>query len=471
MAAFAHSGLKLGLFEASQEPILVPQAAYNSAYGNTLLESQSVYVQLHDFNLSFFNGPLTGLNLTAGGTGYTVAPTVSITGGGATLDATATAAISGAYINAVALTLNPQGGSGSGYTSVPTVTIAPPVETTGTQATATATITRIVQSVTITNAGRSYTSPPTVRFNGGGGGGAVAVATITAGGAIATITVINGGSYTGTPTISFQGGGGNSARATAVMTGVVNSVLVTNGGSGYGENPAVTFTGGGGTGAAGTATFVPGVVTSLTLTDPGAGYLSAPTVAFNTGGKPGSGAAATAVGVSIKLEPKAMHDEMGAAYDIEYGRMGGLIGLELPVTTNINQALVLYPYISPPIDLLKNSITPLGTTNDGTQIWKITHNGVDTHPIHFHLVNVQLVNRVAWDGAMLPPHPSEVGWKETVRVNPLEHCIVAMRPVAPYAALRSAQQHSHDRCDPAGRRTGARRAGRFHRPAWQQRPR
>ena len=37
-----------------------------------------------------------------------------------------------------------------------------------------------------------------------------------------------------------------------------------------------------------------------------------------------------------------------------------------------------------------------------TQIWKITHNGVDTHAIHFHLFNVQLLNRVGWDGAIRP---------------------------------------------------------------------
>ena len=68
---------------------------------------------------------------------------------------------------------------------------------------------------------------------------------------------------------------------------------------------------------------------------------------------------------------------------------------------------------------------------DGTQIWKITHNGVDTHPIHFHLFNVQLINRVAWDNAVRPPDANELGWKETVRVDPLEDTIVAMRPVAP----------------------------------------
>ena len=59
--------------------------------------------------------------------------------------------------------------------------------------------------------------------------------------------------------------------------------------------------------------------------------------------------------------------------------------------------------------------------NDGeTQIWKVTHNGVDTHAIHVHLFNVQLINRVGWDGAIRPPDPNELGWKETVRMNPLE---------------------------------------------------
>ena len=59
--------------------------------------------------------------------------------------------------------------------------------------------------------------------------------------------------------------------------------------------------------------------------------------------------------------------------------------------------------------------------------WKITHNGVDTHAIHFHLVNVQVINRVGWDGAIRPPDPNELGWKETVRMNPLEDVIVALK--------------------------------------------
>ena len=92
-----------------------------------------------------------------------------------------------------------------------------------------------------------------------------------------------------------------------------------------------------------------------------------------------------------------------------------------------------FPYLSPPVEIIKDSVygTPLGSTEDGTQIWKITHNGVDTHTIHFHLFNVQLINRVAWDNAIRKADPNEVGWKETLRVNPLQDTIVALRPVAP----------------------------------------
>ena len=76
-------------------------------------------------------------------------------------------------------------------------------------------------------------------------------------------------------------------------------------------------------------------------------------------------------------------------------------------------------------------MTPISTNADGTQIWKITHNGVDTHPIHFHLYDVQVINRVTWDNIIIPPDPTELGWKDTVRVSPLEDTIVALRPIVP----------------------------------------
>lgn len=137
--------------------------------------------------------------------------------------------------------------------------------------------------------------------------------------------------------------------------------------------------------------------------------------------------------VTIPLQPKAIQDEMGEAYDKDYGRMSGMLGLELPVTVAGAQQFMLYPFASPPVELLDGTIsgTQIGALGDGTQIWKITHNGVDTHTIHTHLFNAQLVNRVAWDGALLPPDPNELGWKDTFRVNPLEHTIIALRPLIP----------------------------------------
>jgi hypothetical protein len=69
--------------------------------------------------------------------------------------------------------------------------------------------------------------------------------------------------------------------------------------------------------------------------------------------------------------------------------------------------------------------------SDGTQIWKITHNGVDTHAMHWHMFDVQVINRVGWDGAIRPPDANELGWKDTVRMNPLEDIIVALRPIIP----------------------------------------
>ena len=137
--------------------------------------------------------------------------------------------------------------------------------------------------------------------------------------------------------------------------------------------------------------------------------------------------------VTIPFESKAIQDEMGEAFETDYGRMSGLLGLEVPFTGAGNQNLILYPFASPPVDIIKGSIygTKIGSLDDGTQIWKITHNGVDTHTIHVHLFNAQLINRVAWDNALRVPDLNELGWKETFRVNPLQDTIIALRPIAP----------------------------------------
>jgi FtsP/CotA-like multicopper oxidase with cupredoxin domain len=135
---------------------------------------------------------------------------------------------------------------------------------------------------------------------------------------------------------------------------------------------------------------------------------------------------------NITFEPKAIQDEMGETYDTEYGRMSAMLGLQLPITAGV-QAFTMYPYPSPPVEIINSSVygTPIGALGDGTQIWKITHNGVDTHTVHVHLFNAQLINRVAWDNAIRVPDANEIGWKETFRVNPLQDTIIALRPTAP----------------------------------------
>lgn len=138
----------------------------------------------------------------------------------------------------------------------------------------------------------------------------------------------------------------------------------------------------------------------------------------------------------LPLQPKAIHDEMGASFD-DYGRMSTNLGLELPFTQVGNQNFTLQSYSDPPTELINftRQAVPIGDpSEDGTQIWKVTHNGVDTHPVHFHLFHVQLINRVGWDGGIRLPHPTELGWKDTVRISPLEDTIVALRPIAPRPA-------------------------------------
>ncbi len=137
---------------------------------------------------------------------------------------------------------------------------------------------------------------------------------------------------------------------------------------------------------------------------------------------------------TLLAQPKAIHDEMGATFD-DYGRMKAQLGLQMPNPTPNLANFIMQNYSDPATELVKLVSTPIGDPmTDGTQIWRVNHNGVDTHPIHFHLFHVQVVNRVGWDGAYRPPHPTELGWKDTVRISPLEDTYVALRPIAPAPA-------------------------------------
>ena len=261
-----------------------------------------------------------------GGSGYTVAPTVTISGGGGT-GATAYALLSAA-VTGVSMTAG-----GVGYTSAPTVVFSGD----GTGATGVAIVNGgLVTDITVTNGGQGYSYPPTVEILGGGGSGAEAEAAIggsvgsvivdagglgytgapqvsfsaaEGSGAVATVQVLGGAvtgvdvvekivvvsfggeGYTAVPEVVFSGGGGTGATATAALSASLTGITVTAGGTGYTVAPSVTISGDG-TGATGVAILSGDAVSAVTLTHPGTGYTSAPTIEF-TGGE-GSGAAATA---------------------------------------------------------------------------------------------------------------------------------------------------------------------------------
>ncbi len=66
---------------------------------------------------------------------------------------------------------------------------------------------------------------------------------------------------------------------------------------------------------------------------------------------------------------------------------------------------------------------------NAVEVWNIYNLTGDTHPIHFHLVNVQIIQRAQYafnagvpvfsilPGTERPPDDNELGWKETVRMN------------------------------------------------------
>jgi spore coat protein A len=109
-------------------------------------------------------------------------------------------------------------------------------------------------------------------------------------------------------------------------------------------------------------------------------------------------------------------------YFDEYGRLIQILG---------NQAA---PYGSPYYGTAQYLDDPPGTQGateesvaaGATEVWEIYNTTADVHPMHFHLVNVQVINRQLFDvgagfdpyGPLIPPEDNELGWKETVPMYP-----------------------------------------------------
>lgn len=181
-------------------------------------------------------GVVASITVTTGGSGYTSIPTViisnPITGvtatAVATTSSTPTASVTGGIVTGVTLSA---GGSYNSMANPPTITFTPVNGGSGASATAVLTTSssgNSVGSVTLTNVGSNYTSPPTVSFTTGGNGAAATVSLNTSGPAsIASIDVSQGDyCYTGSdlPVITITGTATTSATVTANLEGSMKCI-------------------------------------------------------------------------------------------------------------------------------------------------------------------------------------------------------------------------------------------------------
>ncbi len=162
-------------------------------------------------------------------------------------------------------------------------------------------------------------------------------------------------------------------------------------------------------------------VTKITGFSGGRGYTCAPIVTFeNPVGTNGVGAQVT-VQSTNKTSIPALTKAEQELFD-NRGRYNSTGGVELPMTTGVVQTTVPLNYIDSATEVLK----------DGeVQIWKLVDNGFWSNSIHFSMADVQLINRVGWDGTVKAPANNELGWRDTLRLNPLEDVLVAIRAKRP----------------------------------------
>lgn len=84
---------------------------------------------------------------------------------------------------------------------------------------------------------------------------------------------------------------------------------------------------------------------------------------------------------------------------------------------------------------------------DSTEIWYLLNLTKDSHPIHLHLIDFQVLDRrdfdvetykkekiIQYTGPATFPEPQEEGWKDTVRANPKQVTRIIMK-FGPYTGL------------------------------------
>jgi hypothetical protein len=216
--------------------------------------------------------------LTNQGGGYSATPTVTITGGNATVAATAQAYLAPyGQISYISI-----GSNGGGYHYPPTVEII----SQGYGATAGA-ATYAAVTAYINQSGINYAVGDVLSVMGGTGTATQAMVTSTYGsGQIETVALTKSGAYSVLPSLSnvvtsVSPGGGTGATLDLSMG--IGNISVASGGLQYTAPPLVTISGGSGVGAQAFTTVSGGSVNSINMSAPGMGYTSAPTITISSG--------------------------------------------------------------------------------------------------------------------------------------------------------------------------------------------
>ena len=337
--------------------------------------------------------------------------------------------------------VDPTTGRGSGYATPPTITLDAPVAMSTTAVGSTPVVRGVASSsttVTLVTANPEIVVGMVVTGTGIQNGTATYVTSITGTALVLSRTATLNGS-----TLTFTT---SAATATSTMLSAGGlSITVVDPGSGYtsadevgGKIPLTLSRVVGG--ATASASRGDGSVYSITVTNPGSGYISAPTVSliYPTGAPDTTSAKATIVSQNVVMTyaPKGIMEE----FETMYGRMDAIMSSELPSTNWANQTSVPWSSVDSPTELIDTNqssvlvgagTTPVASLPDGTQIWRYTHNGVDTHFMHFHMFNVQVIARFGWDGVIQPLAAYDLGWRDTVQFDPLTILYIAVKPVVP----------------------------------------
>lgn len=200
------------------------------------------------------DGAVDSVRIINGGTGYTSAPTISFSGGGGT-GATGSVFVCGSTVTPMSFFRGRNGdvygvdGGGRGIrwngtdASVEPIGLARPNVAPGITANTSA-ISRFVAAIQVVNAGGGYHGIPTVTISGGSPTKAAQAEAFLINGRVAQIRVTEpGAGYQSNPTVSISGGIGTGATFAVGVRGSVRAVTILADGSGYTTNPAVTIAG------------------------------------------------------------------------------------------------------------------------------------------------------------------------------------------------------------------------------------